>query len=80
MPRMNVKRAGWEVDAVWDRQRLVVEVDGYRSHGTRPQFERDREKDARMMLAGYRVLRFTWRQITREPAFVVATITTALGA
>ena len=25
----NVKRAGWEVDAVWDRQRLVVEVDGY---------------------------------------------------
>ena len=34
MPRMNVKRAGWEVDAVWDRQRLVVEVDGYRSHGT----------------------------------------------
>jgi very-short-patch-repair endonuclease len=79
MPRMNVKRAGWEVDAVWDRQRLVVEVDGYRSHGTRPQFERDRTKDAQMMLAGYRVLRFTWRQITREPAVVIATIAAALG-
>jgi very-short-patch-repair endonuclease len=79
MPRMNVKRAGWEVDAVWDRQRLVVEVDGYRSHGIRPQFERDRTKDAQMMLAGYRVLRFTWRQITREPTVVIATIAAALG-
>ena len=79
IPRMNVKRAGWEVDAVWDRQRLIVEVDGYRSHGTRPQFERDRVKDAQLMLAGYRVLRVTWRQLTREPAVVVATIAAMLG-
>lgn len=79
MPRMNVRRSGWEVDAVWDRQRLVVEVDGYRSHGTQPQFERDRKKDGQLMLAGYRVLRVTWRQLTREPAVVVATIAAALG-
>jgi predicted transcriptional regulator of viral defense system len=26
-PKMNVRRAGWEVDAVWDDQRLVIEVD-----------------------------------------------------
>lgn len=80
MPRMNVRRAGWEVDAVWDNQRLVVEVDGYRSHGTRPQFERDRTKDGQLLLAGYRVLRVTWRQITREPEVVVATIAAALVA
>ena len=36
MPRMNVQRAGWEVDAVWDAQRLVVEVDGRRYHETAP--------------------------------------------
>ena len=30
LPRTNVRRAGWEVDAVWDAQRLVVEVDGHR--------------------------------------------------
>jgi very-short-patch-repair endonuclease len=76
---MNVRRAGWEVDAVWDRQRLIVEVDGYHSHGTRPQFERDRTKDAQLMLAGYRVLRVTWRQLTREPTVVIATIAAALG-
>jgi very-short-patch-repair endonuclease len=80
MPLTNVRRGGWEVDAVWDRQRLVVEVDGYRSHGPRPQFERDRKKDAQLLLAGYRVLRFTWWQLTREPAFVVATIAAALAA
>jgi very-short-patch-repair endonuclease len=80
MPRMNVRRAGWEVDAVWDDQRLVVEVDGYRSHGTRPQFERDRTKDGQLLLAGYRVLRVTWRQLTHEPEVVVATIAAALAA
>ena len=80
MPRTNVKRAGWEVDAVWDRQRLVVEVDGYRYHRTRAKFERDRRKDGLLLLAGYRVLRITWRQLTREPETVVAMIAAALVA
>jgi very-short-patch-repair endonuclease len=80
MPRTNVRRAGWEVDAVWDRQRLVVEVDGYRFHRTRAKFERDRRKDAQLLLAGYRVLRITWRQLTREPETVIATIAAALVA
>lgn len=79
MPQTNVKRAGWEVDAVWDRQRLVVEVDGYRYHRPRTRFERDRRKDAQLLLAGYRVLRITWRQLTREPATVVATLAAALA-
>ena len=79
MPRMNVKRAGWEVDAVWDAQRLVVEVDGRTYHGTHASFERDRRKDADLMLAGYRVLRITWRRLTREPDQVIALIATALS-
>lgn len=79
VPRTNVRLAGWEVDAVWERQRLVVEVDGYRYHRTRAKFERDRLKDAQLLVAGYRVLRVTWRQLTREPERVVATIAAALG-
>ena len=78
LPQTNVRRAGWEVDAVWEPQRLVVEVDGYRYHGPQPQFERDRRKDADLLLAGYRVLRLTWRRLTREPREVVALLTTAL--
>jgi very-short-patch-repair endonuclease len=80
MPRTNVKRAGWEVDAVWDDERLVVEVDGRRYHDTGAAFERDRRKDADLMLAGYRVLRITWRRLTREPEQVIATIAAALAA
>jgi len=78
MPLTNVERAGWEVDAVWDRQRLVVEVDGYRYHRTRAKFERDRRKDGELLRAGYRVLRVTWRQLTGEPETVIATIAAAL--
>ena len=79
LPRMNTRRAGWEVDAVWDAQRLVVEVDGRKYHAPASQFERDRRKDGELMLAGYRVLRITWRRLTREPEQVIALIAAALS-
>jgi very-short-patch-repair endonuclease len=78
LPRTNVHRAGWEVDAVWDAQRLVVEVDGRKFHSPQSKFERDRRKDADLMLAGFRVLRLTWHRLTREPEQVIAIIAAAL--
>jgi very-short-patch-repair endonuclease len=77
-PRTNVKIAGLEVDAVWPDAKLVVEVDGFAYHGTREAFERDRRRDARLLVAGYRVLRITWRRLTREPEQVIALIAAAL--
>ena len=71
-PATNLRVAGWEVDVVWPRHRLVVEVDGYAYHGNRAAFERDRRKDAALVAAGYRVVRITWRQIVDEPHTVVA--------
>jgi very-short-patch-repair endonuclease len=67
MPRTNARVAGYEVDAFWPAQRLVVEVDGWRYHSTRQAFERDRRKDAALQVAGYRVLRVTWRRLRYEP-------------
>jgi very-short-patch-repair endonuclease len=32
-----------------------------------------------LVLAGYRVLRFTWEQVTRRPAYVAATLRRACG-
>jgi very-short-patch-repair endonuclease len=55
-----------QVDLLWRKQKLTVEVDGHRFHGNRRAFEDDRERDQRLTLAGYRVVRFTWRQITGE--------------
>ena len=68
----NTRVAGWEVDAFWPREKLVVEVDGYAYHGNRGAFERDRRKDAALVAAGYRVVRITWRQLVHEPHVVVA--------
>jgi hypothetical protein len=66
--------AGLRVDFLFAASRLVVETDGYRYHRTRRAFERDRERDAILARAGYRTLRFTHRQLTREPARVAETI------
>jgi len=69
-PQRNVKvltQDGWiTVDAMWREQRLIVEVDGYDTHGTRPAFERDRARDRALIAEGWRVIRLTWRQLKEE--------------
>jgi very-short-patch-repair endonuclease len=74
-PAVNMEIAGLEVDFVFADRRLVVEADSWTYHRTRRAFERDRERDAILARAGYRTLRFTHRQLTREPALVAETIT-----
>jgi very-short-patch-repair endonuclease len=61
-----------EVDFLWPHQRVVVETDGRRTHLTHHAFERDRAKDARRTVAGYRVVRFTHRQVQYDPQGVAA--------
>jgi Protein of unknown function (DUF559) len=69
----------WQVDFLWRQQRLIVETDGRETHGTRQAFERDRARDQRLTLEGWRVIRFTWRQILNEPARVAATLRALLA-
>jgi very-short-patch-repair endonuclease len=73
-PQMNVIVAGREVDAVWHAARLIVELDSRTHHMTTAAFEEDRRRDADLMLAGYRVLRITWRRLRDEPEEVAATV------
>jgi very-short-patch-repair endonuclease len=77
-PETNVRVAGHEVDFLWREQKLIVEVDGFAFHATRNAFERDRQRDATLQAAGYRVIRFTWRQIAHEPHAVVARLASLL--
>lgn len=79
VPETNVRVAGHEVDARWPRERLVVEVDGFAFHASRRSFERDRRRDLDLAAAGWRVVRVTWRQVTREPQVVVARLAAALA-
>jgi very-short-patch-repair endonuclease len=79
-PLTEVMVEGHQVDFLWPDQRVIVETDGFGSHGTRQRFEADRARDAKLTAGGYRVLRFTWRQLTREPEVVAARLAAALAA
>lgn len=73
-PRPQVKVPGvGRVDLVLGT-RLVIELDGWEFHRTRKQFEEDRRRDALLAARGYRVLRFTYRQVTRDWQMVLAAI------
>ncbi len=73
-PEVNARVEGCEVDFLWREHRLIVETDGHEHHGTRSAFERDRARDARLTALGHRVVRFTYRQVVREPELVAATL------
>lgn len=47
---------------------LVVECDGFATHGARVHFELDRRKDRALKTLGFDVFRFTGREINSEPA------------
>ncbi len=80
LPRHNARIAGMEVDLLFPDHKLVVEVDGYMFHRQRPAFEEDRSRGAALAAAGLTVMRFTPRQLTREPDKVLARLCMALGA
>jgi very-short-patch-repair endonuclease len=71
---------GAEADFVYERQRLIVEVDGRDPHTTRRAFEADRRRDQQLALLGWRVIRFTWRQLMHDPGYVAATLRALLAA
>ncbi|HSH44904.1 MAG TPA: type IV toxin-antitoxin system AbiEi family antitoxin domain-containing protein [Longimicrobiales bacterium] len=79
-PEMNVALGRYELDFLWRRARIAVEVDGFEFHGTRRRFERDRRRDARL-LATHRitVMRVTWMQLVERPAPAIARLARVLG-
>lgn len=79
-PERNVRIGRFTVDFLWRNPRLVVEVDGWVAHRGRQAFEDDHQRDLELRVQGLRVLRFTARQIQRDPAAVTAAVRTKLGA
>ena len=78
-PEVNVLVDGLEVDFLWRARRVIVETDGREDHGTPTAFERDRERDERLIVRGYRVVRFSYRRVVRHPADVAATLRALLS-
>jgi very-short-patch-repair endonuclease len=76
---VNARVFGYEVDFLWRREWLIVEVDGFAFHANRRAFEVDRLRDATLQGHGFRTMRVTWRQLVGEPAGVVRRIERAIG-
>ncbi len=82
-PRMNadlsVRGRFFQVDALWERERVAVELDSRSVHGTTKLFESDRQRDRILVAEGWRTFRITWRALHDEPAELVADLRAALG-
>jgi very-short-patch-repair endonuclease len=75
-PRLNawlsVGEDQYQVDCLWSEARLIGELDGFQSHGTKRAFRKDRKRDRRLGAAGFHVVRITEGQVLDEPAEVAA--------
>ena len=67
-------------DFLWRKQRVVVETDGDRYHGTAQRSRRDARRDQRLTVHGFKPIRTGWRQIFHRPAELEATLRALLFA
>lgn len=80
LPEVNAKVGRMRVDALWARERLVVEVDGHGGHRSRAQLDRDRRRELHCRAHGLRVNRYSEDQLEREPDLVAADLRATLSA
>ncbi len=69
-----------EADCLWRAPRLIVELDGYAFHGSADAYERDRARDRALSVAGWLVVRVTWRHLHRDPGTLAADLRGLLTA
>jgi len=69
----------YRLDFAWPELRVAVETDGWATHGRRQAFEDDRARDAFLLVAGWRVLRVTYRRLRRQPTLVAAQLSAVLA-
>jgi len=69
-PAVNTKVDGIEADFLWRDARLIVETDGYNYHRGEVAFQDDHDRNLKLRLRGYEVLRLSEKQVADEPAAV----------
>jgi hypothetical protein len=78
-PLTNTKIAGHEVDALFEAERLIVELDSWDFHKDRSSFRSDRNRDADTLAARHATLRMTWDRIDETPQHEAARLHRILG-
>ena len=70
--RVQCGESKYDIDIAFHGLKLAIEFDGYKTHGTRAAFEKDRTKQNDLVQAGWVVLRFTWAMLADVQAVVGA--------
>jgi len=78
-PICNTQVEGYEVDMLWPKAKLILELDGYEFHKHRTAFHRDRERGLALESAGFRVLRASSSQLDHRPDLIVNAIRNGLA-
>jgi very-short-patch-repair endonuclease len=60
--------------------RPIVEVDGLAKYADRTELQREKERQNRLIAAGYTVSRFIWADVTRRPEETATLVRRALAA
>ncbi len=66
-PLINTTVHGFEVDAYFPEERLIVELDGWPFHRGRDSFESDRDRDATMLMHQIPTVRITYDRLESDP-------------
>lgn len=66
-PVLNAVVHGFEVDAYFPAERLIVELDGWPLHRDRDTFESDRDRDATMLMHAIPTVRITYDRLDHDP-------------
>lgn len=56
----------YEADLLWAEARLIVELDGWATHGHTDGFRKDRRRDFDFELAGWSTVRLLWSDVTAD--------------
>jgi very-short-patch-repair endonuclease len=67
------------VDLAHRTLRIVIECDGFETHGGRDAFVRDLVRFTELVSAGWRPLRFTWEQVMFNPEWVLERVRDVLS-
>jgi very-short-patch-repair endonuclease len=86
--KANLPVGGYKVDVAFPKQKVAIETDGCGVHwgylplagDSQEDFQNDRERQNKIALLGWQVLRFTWLDLTEYPQRVLALIRRAISA
>jgi very-short-patch-repair endonuclease len=69
----------YRIDFAYPDLKIAIEVDGVDTHESRRDVQQDHDRQNDLVDAGWTVLRFTWDDVVRRPAFVARRIERALS-